>query len=197
MSLHTRLKHMLVVAVLAIAGFSAKSYAFSGNPMPLDIHVYISATKSLSVDTTSYAYGGLGVGVAAVSASSITVTNDSTNLVETYRIVGANAASDTSGTNWVLDTSTATPDHYTLAAQFSDAAPANADGSWSGSNNTDLTTTVTTCSDTQFGNGTHAQAGVSVSPTSSTSRALWFRIRTPGIVTDTGGHTALVTLSVL
>ena len=158
----------------------------------VDIHVSLNASKSLSVNATSYNYGALGVNVSSVS-SAIVVTNDSGSLVETYRIQGGNALSDAGGQNWTLASSPGT-DQYALGAQFSSAQPANAAGSWSSD---DLTASAITCTATQFGNGTSAESGASVSPTTSPSRNLWFRIQTPTEVTDPSQHSVTVTLSVL
>ena len=184
------LKSWLFIAALAVVASASKSYAVTSQP--IDIKVSITATKSLAAGTTTYDYGALTVNASSVS-SSILITNDSTSLVETYRIQGANAISDTGGTNWTLAASTGT-DQYALGAQFSSAQPSDADGSWG---TDDLTTSAVTCSSTQFGNGTAAQSGAAVSPVTSTTRNLWFRLRTPGAVTDSSRHTVTVTLSVL
>jgi hypothetical protein len=160
----------------------------------LDIHVSINATKSLSVSSTFYNFGALSAGVSSVTASAITVTNTSSVLVETYTVQGANALSDTAGTNWTLAASTASADNYALAAQFSSGRPTDADVNWASD---DLTTGSITCSASVFGNTTLAEAGTQVDPVTSTTRSLWFRIKTPGIVTDPSGHTATIVLAVL
>ena len=158
----------------------------------MDIHVSINGNKSvLVVGTTSYDYGALDVNTSSVSASSFTIRNDSTVFIETYTLTGANAISDSGGTDWTLNSSAAA-DQYALAAQFSDNAPADLDGSWASD---DLTTGAQTCSTTAFGNGTEAEAGSNVAV--SADRGLWFRIKTPTSVTDSGAHTVTVTVSVL
>jgi len=181
-----------VGAALAVAAFTGKAYA--GPTQNIDIHVSISNTKSLSAGTTFYNFGALAVNVASNSATALVITNDSAALIETYRIQGANATSDTGGTNWSLAAATGT-DTYALAAEFSNARPANSDASWS---SCDTTLAAVTCSAAQFGNGTAAESGLLVSPAAGVNtRNLWFRIKTPGVVTDPSGHTATVTLSVL
>ena len=158
----------------------------------LDIHVSINATKSLSVGTTFYNYGALAVNTSSVSATALVVTNNSSGLIETYRMVAGNATSDAGGTNWTLAASTGSADQYAIDAIFATTAPTNVDANWSSDA---LSAVVTTCSATQFGNGTLAEAGASVNP--SATRNLWFRIHTPTTLSDTGAHTAQVTLSIL
>jgi len=176
----------LAVAALALFAMPAKAVTSQA----LDIKVSISATKSLSVDTTYYDFGGLAVSASSVTASAITVTNDSGALIETYTIQGANANSTGGGTNWTLAGSPGS-DTYALAAQFSSAAPADADGSW-GSD--DLTTSAIAATAAVLGNGTAGESGLSVSP--SATRKLWFRIKTPTAVSDTTQRKAVVTLAV-
>ena len=160
----------------------------------LDIHVSITATKSLSAGTTFYNFGALAPDVSSNSASAIQITNDSGAYVETYTLQGANATSDTGGTNWTLAASTGT-NQYSIGAQFSTAQPANTQPAW---DSTDyLTTSAQACSATQFGNGTLAEAGTSVSPVvANRDRYLWFKIHTPDISTGTEGRTAQITIAV-
>ena len=179
----------LMGAALGLIVMAKPSYAVTSQS--LDITVSILATKSLSVDTTYYDFGGLSVNTSSVSASAIVVTNDSGGLVETYTLQGADAASTGGGTTWTLAASTGT-DQYALGAQFSSARPTDADGSWG----TDaLTTSAITATDTVLGNGTLAEAGTAVVP--AATRNLWFRIKTPGTVTDTTQRKATLTLAVL
>ena len=186
----TRWRSWLLVAALTVVGFATRARA--ANPQSLDIHVSINTSKSLTANTTTYDFGALGVNVSSVS-SPIIITNNSGALIETYRIQGANALSDAGGQSWTLASSTGT-DQYALAAQFSSAQPTNADGTWS---TDDLTTSAQTCTSTVFGNGTAAESGESVSATASNARNLWFRMRTPDVVTDPSQHTVTLTLSVL
>ena len=165
--------------------------AHAVNPQNLDITVSILATKSLSVNTTAYDFSGLAVNTSSVSATAIVVTNDSVGLIETYTLQGANAASTGGGTTWTLAASTGT-DTYALAAQFSSAKPTDVDGSW-GSD--DLTTSAITATTNVLGNGTLAEAGVDVA--AAATRNLWFRIKTPGVVSDTTERRATLTLAVL
>ena len=167
-----------------------KSNAWAVTSQPIDIKVSISATKSLSAATTTYDFGPLAVAVSSVSATSLDITNDSGALIETYTMQGANANSTGGGTNWTLAASPGS-DTYALAAQFSTARPADADGSW-GSD--DLTASAVAASDTQFGNGTHAEAATGVAP--SGVRSLWFRIKTPTAVSDTSERKETLTLAV-
>ena len=182
------LKTWLIAATLVVAASASKAYAVTSQG--LDIHVSITATKSLSTSATSYDFGALSVNVSSVS-SSIVVTNASSALIETYRLQGANATSDSGGQAWTLAGSTGT-DTYALAAQFATSQPSDADATFTSD---DLTSSAVTCTDTVFGNGTHAQAANGISP--SATRNLWFRLRTPDVVTDPSQHSVTVTLSVL
>ena len=186
-----KLSLWLVGAALGVIVVIAPAKA--DDPHNLDIHVSINATKSLSVSSTFYNFGALSASVSSVTATAITVTNTSGVLIETYTVQGANAISDTAGTNWTLAASTGT-DQYTLAAQFSNARPTDADGNWLLDS---LTTSAQTCSASVFGNDTLNQSGTQVDPVTSTTRSLWFRIKTPGTVTDPSAHTATIVLAVL
>ena len=158
----------------------------------IDIHVSIAGTKSVFVTgTTTYDYGALSVDTSSVSVSSIQVQNNSPVFIETFTITGSNAISDTGGTDWTLAASTGT-NQYALAGQFSDTRPADNDGAWASD---DLSTSASTCSATDHGNGTEAEGGSNVGI--SAIRGLWFRLKTPGTVTDGDQHTITVTVSVL
>jgi hypothetical protein len=187
MNTHKKLSLWLVGAAATLA-FASQAKATT--PQSIDIHVSINATKNLSASATSYAYGALNVNVSSVS-SSIVITNNSGGIIETYRLLGANATSDTGGTNWTLASSTSA-DNYKLEAEFSNAQPANTDATWSAINF--LTTSAQDCTTSQFGNGTAGESGATVSP--SATRNLWFRIHTPDSVTDPGAHTGQATISV-
>ena len=180
----------LVGAAMAFALFASPTKAQAQN---LDIHVSITATKSLSVNTTFYDFGALPASSAAVSASSITVTNTSSVLIETYTIQGANAISDSGGTNWTLASSTAS-EQFALAGQFSNSTPANTDAAFTSD---DMTSSPVTCSATVFGNGTVGESGSSVDPVTTPARGLWFRLRTPSITADSGAHKITIVLAVL
>jgi hypothetical protein len=184
-------KKLIIAAALLLFGFSAAPPVEAADSAALDITVYILATKSLSVNTTSYDFGGMSVNTSSVSTTSVIVTNTSTGLIETYTIQGASATSTAGGVDWILAASTGT-DTYALSAQFSTARPADADGNWG----TDaLTYSPQTCTSAVFGNDVAAQSGASVDP--GAQRNLWFRIKTPGIVSDTTQHKATITLAVL
>jgi hypothetical protein len=164
----------------------------AANPQNLDIHVSISNTKDLTVSSTYYNFGALAVNSSSVSTA-ITVTNPlATGLLETFTIKGDTATADGGGVNWVLASSTGT-NQYALAAQFSDGLPADNTPAW---DQDDLnSTSAVTATAAILGNGTAEQSGAAVSP--NTSRSLWFRIRTPDVVSDPGHHKAVVVLSVL
>ncbi len=182
------LKRWLGMAVVVGTAFAA-SPAHAVNPQSIDITVSINATKSLSVNTTTYAFGSMAVNISSVSTSSITVTNNSGSLIETYSLTGANALS-VGGTNWTLAASPGT-DIYALAAQFSTAAPNDVDASWAAD---DLTTSAIVATQTVLGNGTLAQAGTAVVP--GGVRGLWFRMKTPTVVSDATQRKATLTLAV-
>ena len=183
----------LKVALIAVALglFTMAKPAHAVNPQSLDITVSILATKSLSVNTTFYDFGGLVVNQSSVSATAIIVTNNSGALISTYTLQGANANSTEGGTNWTLAASTGT-DIYALAAQFSTARPVDLNANWLAD---DLTSSAITASATVLGNGTVGESGSNVFP--SATRNLWFRMKTPGVVSDTTQRKATLTLAVL
>ncbi len=183
-----RLTLGLIGAALGMVVMASPAHAV--NPQNLDITVSINATKSLSVNATFYDFGAQSVNVSTLSTTAIVVTNDSGALIETYTLQGADALSTGGGTTWTLNSSTGT-DQYALAAQFSTLQPGNADASWASD---DLTTSPITCTQTVLGNGTLAQAGTAVVPTAT--RNLWFRMKTPGIVSDTTQRKATLVLAV-
>jgi len=179
-------KSWLGFAALALIAYVAPAKAV--NPASLDITVQISATKSLAVNTTFYNYGALAVNTSSVSGH-IMVTNDSGALIETYTLQGANAISS-GGQNWTLAASPGT-DIYALAAQFSAAAPTNLDGSWTSD---DLTTSAIVATASVLGNTTAGESGAAVVP--SAVRNLWFRLKTPTVVSDVSQRKATLTLAV-
>jgi hypothetical protein len=181
------------LAFAAVFGAIAASSARADDPRLIDIKVSINATKSVTSNTTSYNFTALSVNTSSVS-SRIVITNDSTSIIETYRLMAGNAISDTNGTDWTLNTTTGT-NQYALAAQFASSQPANTNTAWS---QDEVSGTPTTCTVDVFGDGTPGDEGVGVLPTpGSNTRDLYFRVKTPDVVTDPGGHTILVTLSVL
>jgi hypothetical protein len=183
----------LIGAVLIGLTQVGTSQAFTPSAT-LDIHVSISGSKSLSIDTTSYNFGALAVNTSSVSAAAVTVTNDSTALLETYTLQGANAVSTGGGTTWNIAASTGVIDEYVLAGQFSASQPANTDTAWSSDS---LTVGAIAATDTVLGNGTHAEAANAISPLSgSNDRKLWFRMITPLYVSDVTQRDATLTLAV-
>ena len=190
-----RLARLAIAAgFVAAVGSLAQRANASTDTVHVDIHVSNTATKSLAAGTTSYDFGALPVSSAAVAGSSITITNDSGALVESYSLQGGNAISVGGGTNWTLAASPAV-DTYQLDAQFGNARPALADGSWTSDN---LTSSVGPCSDDQtFGNNVSGESCYQVSPvTNVRDRALWFRIKTPTAVTSPNEHIATVNIAV-
>jgi hypothetical protein len=179
----------LALLALGVAVFSATP-AQAASSENLDIKVSVAAGKSISLSTGVYNFGALSANVSSVSAVAVEVTNASTGLIETYTIQGASATA-AGGTDWVLSTSTGT-NQYALAAQFSATRPADDDAQWSSDH---LQFTPRTCSATDLGNGTEAESGYQVNP--GEVRYLWFRIKTPGIVSDMLEHKATLTLAVL
>ena len=186
----------LIVATAFFGGFAAlaSNVNASTDTVHVDIHVSITAAKSLAANTTSYNFGALPVSSAAVAGSSITITNDSGTLIESYSVQGGNAISQGAGTNWTLAASPAV-DTYQLDAQFGNARPALADGSWTYDN---ITAAVGPCStDQTFGNNVSGESCFQVSPLVSVKdRALWFRLKTPTAVTNPNEHIATVNISV-
>ncbi len=192
----TSKKLSLITLGMAMWGLTFVSPAHAVNPGYIDIKVSISATKSLLIGTTNYNYGALGVGVSSVSATAILVTNDSGGYIESYSLQGADADINGGGDTWALAASTSSSaDDYALAAQFSTAAPSDADASWTTDS---LTTSVVNCTtDQTFGNNSAGQTCINVSPVGgSNTRNLWFRIKTPGVINNTAQHLAVVTLGV-
>ena len=188
----TKIGLWLAGAAFAVLAFISSSHAATSQV--LEIHVSINATKSLSAGTTFYNFGALSLNTSSNSATALVITNDSGAFVETYTLQGANATSDTSGTNWTLAAATNT-NTYALGAQFSGARPANTDAAWDATDY--LTAGAQACSTTQFGDGSAGDEGTGVSPVAgSRDRNLWFRIHTPDVSTGTEGRTAQVTIAV-
>ena len=182
------------LAVVAASLFVVTPAKASTDTVHIDIRVSITATKSLAAGTTSYDFGAMNVNASSVSATAINIQNDSGGLVETYTMQGADASSLGAGSPWTLAGSPGS-DTYALAAEFSTARPADADGNWGSDNLTKAS--ATDCDDTTFGNGTHAEAGDGVSSLAGQyDRSLWFRLKTPTAVSDTTQHLAQVTLAV-
>ena len=190
MKLTSKVRLWLAGAALVLAASVVPSHA--ANPQNIDIHVSISNTKNLTVSSTYYNFGALAVNASSVSTS-IDVTNPlTTGLVETYTIKGDTATADAGGVNWVLAASTTT-DQYALAAQFSDTPPNDLTSDW---DQDDLNSSAAvTATDAILGNTVHGEAGNGVSPAGV--RKLWFRIRTPDVVSDPGHHKIVCVLSVL
>ena len=177
-------------ALFVLAAFGSQVKAATSDT--IDIHVSITGNKSVTITgTTYYDFGALAVNSSSVSATAITVTNNSTVFIETYTVTGADAISDTGGTNWALEAASGADD-YALAAQFSTAPPADDDGAWAADS---LSTGASTCSATAHGNGTEGEGGSNVEI--SGARSLWFRIKTPTSVTDSSQHNITNTVSVL
>jgi len=183
-------RHRLISSAFILFAFCG--YLKAATSDAIDIHVSIAGTKAvLVIGSTYYTFGALNVNVSSVSVTSISIQNNSPVFIETFTVTGANAISSTGGQDWTLAASTG-PNQYALAAQFSNAQPANSDAGWS---NDALTTSAQTCSSTDHGNGTEAESGSNVGI--NDTRSLWFRIKTPSSVTDGTLHTATVTASVL
>jgi hypothetical protein len=186
-------KMKLALMGMALCAVLFVSRSEAATSQVLEIHVSINATKSLSAATTYYNFGALSLNVSSVSASALVITNDSGAYVETYTLQGANATSDTGGTNWTLGASTTT-NQYALGAQFSGSRPADTNTAFSSDY---LNTSAVACSTTQFGDGSAGDEGATVSPVAgSRDRNLWFRIHTPDISTGTESRTAQVTIAV-
>ena len=187
-----RLMRRALLVAGALVALASSTWAAS--TQSVDIHVSVTVTKSLSIGTTSYNFGGLSVNTSSVSAAALLVTNDSVALIENYTLQAGNAASVGGGVPWTLASSTGT-NQFALQAQFSTARPANSDSSWA---NDSLSATAAPCSnDDSFGNNTSGQSCFQVSPISGQKdRNLWFRIKTPDVVSDTTEHIAPVTLAV-
>ena len=183
-----KMKLWVGLAVIALVAVAKPAHAV--NPASIDITVSINATKSLAVGATFYNFGPQSVSVSTVSTSAIVVQNDSGGLIETYTLQGANAPSSSGGTTWTLASSTGT-DQYALAAQFSTAQPNNGDSFWASD---DLTTSAIVATASVLGNGTAGESALNVVPLAN--RNLWFRMKTPGVVSDVTQRKATLTLAV-
>lgn len=186
-------KHFFLAVIAAAAAMGAliPSSAKAAAVENVDIHVSVIGAKSLAVNTTYFDFGALSISASSVSAQAIQVTNTSTVFIETYTITGANAISDSNGTDWALAASTG-PNQFALSAQFSDDPPADLDAAWA---DDALSLSPITCGTDVLGNGTPSDSGSAVMP--GGLRQLWFRIKTPSAVSDNGPHTITLTLSVL
>lgn len=185
----------LKLLFLALGGLSllfCGRAAHAASTASVVLKVSISNTKSFSVDISTWNFGAMAANATSVSSSPITVTNDSGGVTETFQLQFSTPTVAPSG--WLPSASwnTTTPENYVLGGQFSDTQPPNADGSW-GSDI--ITTSLQSCTQSVFGNGTLAESGSSVPANSSNTRKLWFRIETPASTTDATQHNIYVTLS--
>jgi len=190
-----RYKSQFLRGALAVAAMLCLStWTRAADTQVVDIHVSIQSSKAISADTTSYDFGAIAINTSSNSAAPIVINNESTALIETYTIRGADAVSDSGGADWTLASSTDSTgiNTYALAAQFSSSRPDNEEASWA-EDHLNKTTPVV-CSTTVLGDGTANDEGAGVIP--GESRYLWLRIKTPTAVTDLTSHTATITVSV-
>jgi len=188
-----KLSLWLIGAFFALTSLS--TMATAADNVNIDIHVSINASKSVLAGSTWYYFGAIDINTSSNSATPLTINNGSTALIETYTIRGADAISDTAGTNWTLanDPGSTGSENYALAAQFSSARPDNVDGSWANDNLNRLT--AVTCTTTVLGDGSAGDEGAGVE--AGGERNLYFRLKTPTTTADGGAHTAQLLLSVL
>jgi len=193
MKINRSLGIRLIGALFALTSLFTEARA--ADNVNIDIHVSINASKSVMASATYYHFGAIDINTSSNSATPITITNNSLALVETYTIQGADAISETAGTNWTLadDPGSTGLNTYALAAQFTSSRPDNADGSWTSDDLNRLT--AVTCTSSVLGDGSAGDEGTDVE--AGGARSLYFRLKTPTTTSDGGAHTAQILLSVL
>jgi hypothetical protein len=127
--MNKHIKKYLAAALIAV-GVASQAMAANSDTEDATITVTPVANVSMSLSPSTYDFGNIGVNTSTTSAIPMVLTNTGdVNIGVTAEIQG-----DDSGSNWVADTSTTTPNHYVLYVATSSFAPA-ATGLEFGTNN--------------------------------------------------------------
>lgn len=149
----------------------------AANPATINVTVTI---QNLSVSAT----GPIAFGI--VVASSVTVSSDSSSVVNDGNVTETYALKLTDPAGWTATSGSPGSETYRLSAQFNSAQPTS--GSFGVDH--DLTTSDQTCSATIFAGN---QTGLSV-PTSG-ARYLWLKFEAPTNTIVTTQQTIVVTIT--
>jgi hypothetical protein len=165
-----------IVFLLMIFFYSSAVQA--ANPATINVTVTI---QNLSVSAT----GPIAFGT--VVASSVTVSSDSSHVVNDGNVTETYSLDLTDPSGWTAVQAAPASEQYCLSAQFNSDQPASGDFNY-----TDhaLSTTSTACSASKFAGD---QSGLSV-PASDT-RYLWFKFEAPTSTTVTTEQTIVVTIT--
>ena len=157
--------------------FLSTSAIYAANPATINVTVTI---QNLSVSASGpIAYG-------TVLASSVTVSDDSSHVINDGNVTETYALKLTDPSGWTATSGSPGSETYRLSAQFNSSEPTS--GSFGADH--DLTTSDQTCSATIFAGD---QTGLSV-PVSG-ARYLWFKFEAPTSTTVTTEQTIVVTIT--
>jgi hypothetical protein len=165
-----------IICFLALVFWNSTIQA--ANPATINVTVTI---QNLSVSAT----GPIAFGT--VTASSVTVSSDSSHVVNDGNVTETYSLNLTNPAGWTAVQSAPVAEQYCLSAQFNSDQPAAGDFNY-----TDhaLSTTPTACSLTKFAGD---QNGLSVA--TSGARYLWFKFEAPSSTSVTTEQTIVVTIT--
>ena len=150
----------------------------AANPATIDVTVTI---QNLSVSAS----GPIAFGT--VVASSVTVSSDSSHVVNDGNVTETYSLDLTDPGGWTAVQAAPAAEQYCLSVQFNSDEPGSGDFTYA---DHALSTTSTACSATKFAGD---QTGVSVA--TSGARYLWFKFEAPSSTTVTTEQTIVVTLT--
>lgn len=165
-----------VICFLALVFWASAIHA--ANPATINVTVTI---QNLSVSAT----GPIAFGT--VTASSVTVSSDSSHVVNDGNVTETYSLNLTNPAGWTAVQAAPASEQYCLSAQFNSSQPTPASFTYA---NHALSTTPTACSGTKFAGD---QTGLSV-PVSGV-RYLWFKFEAPTSTTVTIEQTIVVTIT--
>jgi hypothetical protein len=164
-----------IICCLMLVSYA--SLVQAANPATINVTVTI---QNLSVTAT----GPIAFGT--VVASSVTISSDSSHVVNDGNVVETYDLKLTDPAGWTATSGAPGSETYRLSAQFNDSQPTDV----SFGANHDLTTSDQTCSATIFAGD---QTGLSVPATEA--RYLWFKFEAPTGTAVTTEQTILVTIT--
>lgn len=150
----------------------------AANPATINVTVTI---QNLSVSAT----GPIAFGT--VTASSVTVSSDSSHVVNDGNVTETYSLNLTNPVGWTAVQAAPASEQYCLSAQFNSSEPTPASFTYA---DHALSTTSTDCSATKFAGD---QTGLSVAV--SGARYLWFKFEAPTSTTVTTQQTIVVTVT--
>lgn len=160
----------------------------------ITLRVTISGTLSVDlVGTSEYQIGAVAAGATSAAQSAITVRNNSTDMIESFKL-HCHATSVPSA--WTLANAVA-GNTFELLAVFSTTKPADADAdtSYNESGNQDnLTNTAAYCDASVYACAGGVENGASVE--TSGTRSLWFRFKAPSSISVGSGTEQTIPVTV-